>query len=264
MNKTIAIAVAIMAAALLALIPVSGVDGAYHSIDGEKTVVAVDEDADFTIIYTDSDHAEIDITYTAKLVDSKGNSIASAVTPSIGDVDSGVPTILTVTAPKDAGSYTLEVTYNGTVTEEGEEKEIEAVTDTLVIKAVKPITLTTEVSLKEPNVDLSGYGVFFWVDGVKMEDSYTTFDVSKDGTGSVTYDWVADASSGKHTYWVESANGGVVKIDGLDKKHDFYVGDNDYTWYIVLAVLFVILMIIVLVWVYRKPVKNFGKPKSRR
>ena len=34
--------------------------------------------------------------------------------------------------------------------------------------------------------------------------------------------------------------------------------------WIVLAVLFVIAMIIVLVWVYRKPVKNFGKPKSRR
>ena len=264
MNKTIAAAAALIAAALLALIPVSGVDGAYHSIDGEKSIIAVDEDADFTIVYTDSDHTQIDIVYTAKLVDSKGNTMSSAVTPSVGDVDNGIPSTLTVTAPKDAGTYTLQVTYTGSVTEDGEEKDIEAVTDTFVIKAVEPITLTTEVSLKDPNVDLSGYGVYFWVDGEKMDDSYTTFNVSSNGTGTVTYDWVADASAGKHTYWVESANGGVVSVDGLDKKHDFYVGDNDYTWYIVLAVLFVIAMIIVLVWVYRKPVKNFGKPKSRR
>lgn len=33
---------------------------------------------------------------------------------------------------------------------------------------------------------------------------------------------------------------------------------------IALAILFVILMIAVIVWIYRKPVKNFGKPKSRR
>ena len=26
----------------------------------------------------------------------------------------------------------------------------------------------------------------------------------------------------------------------------------------------IILLIIVMVWVYRKPVKNYGKPKSRR
>ncbi|MBR4503645.1 MAG: hypothetical protein IKP20_01510 [Candidatus Methanomethylophilaceae archaeon] len=264
MNKTIAIVAAFMAAALLALIPVSGVDGAYHSIEGEKTVIAVDEDADFTIIYTDSDHTTMDIMFSAKLVDSKGNTVTGAVSPSVGDVDSGVPTILTVTAPQDAGTYTLEVTYTGTVTEGEEEKDIDPVTDTLVIKAVKPITLTTQVSLKDPNVDLSGYGVYFWVDGQKMDDSYTTFSVSNKGTGSVSYDWIADAAKGKHTFWVESANGGVVNVDGLDKKHDFYVGDNDYTWYIVLAVLFVIIMIIVLVWVYRKPVKNFGKPKSRR
>ncbi|MBR6871381.1 MAG: hypothetical protein IKM91_07180, partial [Candidatus Methanomethylophilaceae archaeon] len=64
--------------------------------------------------------------------------------------------------------------------------------------------------------------------------------------------------------WLESANGGVVDIEGLDEKHDFYVGDNDYSVYIALVVLFVILAIILLVWVYRKPVKNFGKPKSRR
>ena len=89
-------------AAALVLIPAIGVDGAYHSIDGEKNVIAVDEDADFTIVYTDSDHEEIDISYSAKVVDSKGNTMSSAVYPTTGDVDSGTPETLTVTAPKDA------------------------------------------------------------------------------------------------------------------------------------------------------------------
>ena len=254
---------AILAAAFV-LIPAIGVDGAYHSIDGEKNVVAVEKEAEFTIIYTDSEHSEIDISFEAKVVDSKGNTISGAVDPSTGTVDSGVFNTLIVTAPKTAGSYTLEVTYTGTYTVDGTKTDIEKVTDKFAFKAVNPITLSTSISLKDPNVDLSGYGVYFWVDGEKMDDSYKTFNVSSDGTGSVSYDWVADAASGKHTYWLESANGGVVDIEGLDEKHDFYVGDNDYTLYIALVVLFVILAIILLVWVYRKPVKNFGKPKSRR
>jgi hypothetical protein len=251
-------------AAAFVLIPAIGVDGAYHNIDGDKSVIAVEEDAEFTIIYTDSDHEEIDISYAAKVVNSKGETVSGAVSPSSGDVDSGVAVTLTVTAPKDVGSYTLEVTYTGSYTVDGTETDIDPVTDKFAFKAVKPITLTAAVSLKDPNVDLSGYGVYFWVDGQKMDDSYTTFSVSSTGTGNATYDWVADASNGKHTFWVESANGGVVDIDGLDKKHDFYVGDNDYSIYIALVVIFVILAIILLVWVYRKPVKNFGKPKSRR
>ena len=33
---------------------------------------------------------------------------------------------------------------------------------------------------------------------------------------------------------------------------------------IALLVIVIILLIIVMAWVYRKPVKNYGKPKSRR
>ena len=168
-------------------------------------------------------------------------------------------------APTTVGRYTLEVTYTGTYTDEsGAEVDIGKVVDRFDFKAVEPITLTASIALKDPTVDLSGYGVYFWVDGQKMDDSYTTFSVSSNGKGTATYDWVADASSGKHTFWVESANGGVVDIKGLDEKHDFFVGDNDYSVYIALVVIFVILAIVLLVWVYRKPVKNFGKPKSRR
>ncbi|MBP5203132.1 MAG: hypothetical protein J6Z16_00580 [Candidatus Methanomethylophilaceae archaeon] len=252
-------------AAAFVLLPVSGVDGAYHSISGEKSVIAVDEDADFTIIYTDSDHESIDVEFDAKLVNAKGDTMTSAIYPTTGSIDNGVPVTLTVTAPSEAGTYTIVVTYNGTYeTSDGSAVEMDEVVDRFDIKVVEPITLSVDVSLKDPNVNLSGYGVYFWVDGERMDDSYTTFNVSSNGTGSVTYDWVADASKGKHVFWVESANGGVVDVKGLDQKHEFYIGDEDYSVYIALAVLFLIVVIIALVWVYRKPVKNFGKPKSRR
>lgn len=252
-------------AAAFVLLPVSGVDGAYHSISGEKSVIAVDEDADFTIIYTDSDHESIDVEFDAKLVNAKGDTMTSAIYPTTGSIDNGVPVILTVTAPSEAGTYTIVVTYNGTYdTYDDSAVDMDEVVDRFDIKVVEPITLSVDVSLKDPNVNLSGYGVYFWVDGERMDDSYTTFNVSSNGTGSVTYDWVADASKGKHVFWVESANGGVVDVKGLDQKHEFYIGDEDYSVYIALAVLFLIVVIIALVWVYRKPVKNFGKPKSRR
>ncbi len=255
---------AVIMAAAFVLIPAVGVDGAYHSIEGEKNVIAVEEEAEFTIIYTDSEHDAINIEFTAKVVDSKGNTISDAVDPSSESIDSGTPVTLTVTAPKDAGSYTLEVTYTGHYTVDDVDTDIEEVTDKYAFKAVNPITLTANIALEDSNVDLSGYGVYFWVDGEKMDDSYTTFSVDSTGTGSASYDWVADAASGKHTFKLESANGGVVDIEGLNEEHDFYVGDNDYSVYIALVIIFVILAIILLVWVYRKPVKNFGKPKSRR
>ena len=64
---------------------------------------------------------------------------------------------------------------------------------------------------------------------------------------------------------LEAADGGnIVSIEGLGEEHTFYIGDNSYTWVTALLVLVIILLLFVMVWVYRKPVKNYGKPKSRR
>ena len=60
---------AVILAAALVLVPLDGADGAYHSIDGEKSIMAVDSDMDLIIIYSDTEHEEIDITFTAKLVE---------------------------------------------------------------------------------------------------------------------------------------------------------------------------------------------------
>ena len=98
-----------------------------------------------------------------------------------------------------------------------------------------------------------------------MDDSYTTVNLAKEGTATVTYKWVTDSSNGKYSYSVQPADSGnLVQITGLGEEYTFYIGDNSYMAWIALLVIFVIILILVLVWVYRKPVKNYGKPKSRR
>ena len=126
------------------------------------------------------------------------------------------------------------------------------------------ITLSVTLS-NNSDEPLQGYGVYFYVDGERIEDSFTTVDLEANGTTTIEYDWITDAGYGTHTFRVEAADGGnMVEITGLGETHTFYIGDNDYTWVIVLLVVVIILLVLVMVWVYRKPVKNYGKPKSRR
>ena len=270
-----------MAVAALLAVPASDIDGTvYSNIDGEKSVIGVDTDEDYTIIYENTDYDDataypnmsMSIEYDAKLVDSSGNTVSSGVSPSSGSLTNGVPETLTVSAPEDAGNYKLVVSYTVEVTytdSEGEtvevpEEDLVRDDDTYSIKVVKPITLSVTLTNGD-NLDLDGFGLYFIVDGEKMEDSFTTIDLEKEGSTSVTYDWIADASSGAHTFKVVPADSGnLVSIDGLDKEHTFYVGDNDYSIYTTLLVVLIVIILLVMVWVYRKPVKNFGKPKSRR
>jgi hypothetical protein len=68
---------------------------------------------------------------------------------------------------------------------------------------------------------------------------------------------------GTHTFKVEPV-GETTMISGLGVEHTFYSNDNDYAWLTALALIILILLLIWAYRVYRKPIKNFGKPKSRR
>ncbi len=278
--KTVTAAIAIMAVFALCLVPLQGVDAEYANIDGETNVVGVGEDADFQVIYTNDDYDSTEypnlsmaISYDAKLVDSSGETVSNGVSPSSGDLESGTAQTLTVSAPDTAGRYTLqvEITVDATYTstdEDGnettEDLEIDPTTLEYDITVVEPITLSVTLS-NNSSEPLQGYGVYFYVDGERIEDSFTTVDLEANGTTTIEYDWITDAGYGTHTFRVEAADGGnMVEITGLGETHTFYIGDNDYTWVIVLLVVVIILLVLVMVWVYRKPVKNYGKPKSRR
>ncbi len=269
-------AFAILAMAAVCLVGADVSDADYSDITGEKTVIGTSDTAEYKIVYSNNDfndkqNLSMEISYTASLKDSSGTTVSSGVSPSSGSLDNGVAKTLTVTAPKTAGHCTLEVKYTAkvtyTVTEDDKEvtKDEEVTkTDSYRINVVNPITLS--VTLKNgSDVPLSGYGVYFVIDGERVDDSYKTVDLDKDGSTTVTYKWITDSGNGKHSFYLEAADGGnMVKIEGLGDVHDFYIGDSSYTWLVTLMVVVVILLLLIMVWVYRKPVKNYGKPKARR
>lgn len=275
MNTKIMMAVALVAMAAFCLAPLAESEAVYYNVDGDS-VIGTEDKADYTISYSNHDYdsyanVNMSVTYSAKLVDSSGSTVSSGVSPSSGDLTNDVSTTVKVTAPKTTGNYKLVVEYKPTVSyTDSEGKTVTVPSDDLKketefrIKVVTPITLS--VTLKnDSNIDLTGYGVYFWINGDKVDDSYTTVNLAKEGTATVTYKWVTDSSNGKYSYSVQPADSGnLVQITGLGEEYTFYIGDNSYTAWIALLVIFVIILILVLVWVYRKPVKNYGKPKSRR
>ena len=256
---------------VICLAPVDSVDAEpFTDISGEKYVIKTGADGTYNIIYDDPAlvgvEEEISIEFEAKLVDSKGNTQSNGVSPSSGDLENDTAESLRVTAPKTSGTYTLVVDFHVEVGEKDTDGyQVNDVTEKRQIKVVDPITLT--VTLKgdlNSNIDPSGVGVFFYVDGEKYDDSYTTFTLNTDGTARVTYELVDDLSRGSHTFWVETAEGSNVMVDGLGDEHTFYVGEKSYTVWIALIAVILLIVIIAFVWVYRKPVKNYGKPKARR
>lgn len=256
----------------------SGVDADYASVTGD-TVIGTGDDAEYEIVYINNDYkgekyqdVNMSTSYEAKLVDSTGKTVSNGVSPSSGDLDNGVSQTLTVSAPDDAGRYTLQVVYTTEVTYKlvGEDGEVTTPepdklerTEELSIRVVEPITLSVTLT-NDSNSALDGFAVYFYVDGNLMEDSRKTVSIDAGASTTVTYDWITDAGNGQHEFYVSAAGEEMVDVVGLGETHTFYIGDSDYTWLIALLVVVIILVLIIMVWVYRKPVKNYGKPKSRR
>ena len=270
--------VAVLALAAVCLVPVVDADAGsdvYTNISGEDYVIKTGSDATYSIIYDGDfkqfgEKASVSIKFDAKLVNSKGETQSRGVSPSSGDLENNVNKSLTVTAPKDDGTYKLHVDFIVEITDADEGIDQDDIDDmsrseVCIIKVVDPIKLTVDLKGDmNSNIDPSGVGVYFFVDGEKYEESYTTFTLNTNGTATVSFDLVADLSHGSHQFWVETAEGSNVMVDGLNEKHTFYVGEDSYTVWIALLVVILLIVIIAFVYVYRKPVKNYGKPKSRR
>lgn len=275
--KATMMAFAVLAMAAVCFVGAEDYDADFYDINGEKNVIGTGDSADYTIVYTNNDfndrqNMNMEISYSASLKDSSGTTVSSGVSPSSGNMNNGVAKTLTVTAPRSAGNctltvkYTISVSYTETDDDGKEVTKDEELTreDSYTIHVVNPITLSVTLS-NERDVPLEGYGVYFVVDGERIDDSYQTITLGKNGETTVTYKWITDSGNGKHSFQLEAADGGnMVSIEGLGEEHTFYIGDNSYTWVTALLVLVIILLLFVMVWVYRKPVKNYGKPKSRR
>lgn len=269
-----------MAVAAVCLVPADSADADYYDINSDSNIVGTGDDLDVQIVYTNNDYDDAEqypdmnmsISYEATFRDSSGNTVSNGVSPSSGDLESGVAQTLTLSAPDTAGWCTLEVVFTAEVSytstdEDGNQtQESETITRTeeYRINVVDPITLSVTLT-NNSDISLQSYGVYFQVDGQIIEDSCQTIDLDGRGSTTVTYDWITDAGNGQHTFALVAAGGqSSTTIEGLGVEHTFYIGDNSYTWMIALLVIVIVIVLIVMVWVYRKPVKNYGKPKSRR
>lgn len=255
----------------IALVCVAGVGLFANSSDAAANgVVELDESTvetsgtvDATISFDVSDtYEQIEITYTAKLVNSSGTTQSSAVSPSSGSLSPGVEETLTITAPSTAGTYRLVVVFTYTLDDGDSQTE----TKEALLKVVEPITLSIDIT-NNSNVDLKELLLDFYVDGVKVNDDPVEATVAAGSTTTVTYDYAADSiSTGSHTFKVMVSDDSLIvnNITGLDENHTFYVGHSSYGWLNILMFVFLIIIVLMAVYIYRKPVKNYGKPKSRR
>jgi len=241
----------------------SSVDGATSYIQGDTNLVKVSGTLTYQIMYFESDEFEtLNITYTAVLNDSNGNAQGGAVSPSSGNITNGVETTLTITAPSSAGKYTLVVTFTETKDEEPSTSTVR----TQTITVVEPIVLNADLT-NNSNVDFTDFAAYFKVDGQLIEDSKTLVSVKAGQTTTVSYEWVVDSlSNGEHTFQVVAGgeNIGSSKTTFTGGEGKFYVGHSDYGLLNILLVILLIVVIIGFIYIYRKPVKNYGKPKSRR
>jgi hypothetical protein len=239
----------------------SEADGATSYIQGDTNLVEVKGTLNYQIMFFESEEFEsLSITYTAVLNDSNGKAQSGAVSPSSGTLTNGVESSLKVTAPSTLGKYTLVVTFKMIKDEEASV----STEKTIVISVVEPIVLSAEL-FNNTKVNFTDFAVYFEVDGKLVEGSRTLISVEAGGRTTATYNLITDSlSSGRHTFKVVAGSENIGQAEFEGGEGSFYVGHSDYKLINILLVVLLIVLIIAVVYFYRKPVKNYGKPRSRR
>jgi len=202
----------------------------------------------------------LDLTFTASLKSNEKND--GSVSPGSGSLSNGIESTLTVKAPTTPGKYTLSVVF----TERIDGKAAERIERTQTVTVVKPVVLTATL-FNNSNVDFTDLIVYFHVDGKLIEESKTLVSVEAGERTNASYEWVTESlSNGKHTYRVVAGkeNIGIVENVILGGEGTFYVGHSDYGLINILMGVLLVVVVIATIYFYRKPVKNYGKPKARR
>ena len=211
---------------------------ASYGITGEG-VVATKTTSEYTIEFSEATaYSDISVTYTATL---------------------------TLASQDSSGNYKIAVVFTETVTFEGaSEEKTFTYEKSLDVKIMQPITLSINLE-NTGKTDIYKSTVVFYVDDALVEGSETEVTVAAGATTTVTYNYLPDGlSSGKHTYYIVSADETEIGGIGADHKSTFYYNQGNNDLFIYIAAIFVVLMAILLIWVFRKPVKNRGKPKARK
>lgn len=200
-------------------------------------------------------------TFTAELVDRDGDKVTATVSPSAGTIyDSSNTRSLKITLPSAAGEYALKVTIK-----DGETEYVRYA----AVEAVEPVVLSATVE----NIGSASrtFMVYFYLeddngDWNKIDGSGKTVTVAPKATQTVTYEYVVkDIEPGTFCIIAEDGNvGGEIQGLGTEHAHSFYTKANDYRIIEYTCVAIIVILLFVTLWIYRKPVKNLGKPKARR
>ncbi|AMH93784.1 hypothetical protein AR505_0062 [methanogenic archaeon ISO4-H5] len=261
---------AIFAVALLALTGFAGVaiadDSSADSYASADVTFSASEvktsgTVTATLNFNEGDAGFSKVEYSATLLDSTGKNTSATITSPTGS-SATVPFTkdLTVTAPSKAGTYTLKVVYTETIGTETKEYTVNK-----DLKVSEPVTLTVKITNPETSSLAITDGVFYFVlDNKRIEESKTTKSIAIGDTATFTYELLGSTlSKGKHTYSLVAADN-AYNVSGLGTEHTFYYDQGNMNAYTYLMVLLFIIVTIIAVWIYRKPVKNYGKPKARR
>lgn len=242
-----ALSILVILGIVLAAVPVQA---NYASVTG-PLLLGTGESAEF----------ELDVglgnigTFAATLRDSNQNDVGFlGEGDGYGNIEGS--TNITVKMPNAPGTYTLYVTFSfadNTVRHKD-----------WIISVVQPYVFSAQV-LNEGGVDVNDVTVSFLVDGVLAGSK--TVNLSAQSSAEVSYSWVtAGLADGQHVSEIRiDGDNEFVTLYSGEKSYisTFYVGQQDYggtNWFlgIVLAIL-----ALVLLWVYRKPVRNRGRPRGR-
>ena len=234
------------------------------------TVVSVEASSDFCGVnssYSDTNLKKVTYTlsgdasyyFEAKLLDSSGVS-SGQLSPQTGSLNSGtVPSrTVTVTAPLVSGDYTFNVKFY----KDSASKDTVLAEKSVPLKVVDPIVL--KFTLKNDGESAVTFTAYYKINGVKAEDSSQSVTVDAGSTKDVTYNYYTrDVSDTKYSLETDDQ---IIKnsISGLGEEKTFYAHDADYTMIIALVVITLLILVVLAVFIRRKPVINKGKPKGRR
>ena len=220
-----------------------------------------------TLTYVLTYDIDTSLPFKAELLDSDGNAVGKVSPASDSLSPSQTSETFEVTAPDTAGDCYLRVTVTKPAETEGGEET--TFVRTAYLKAVDPIVLSVTVENKG-DAQRTFTACFYIQDGddwIRLDDSeQQNITVNAGATRTITYNYVVkDVENTTFCLQAEGAAlGGDIVGLGPDHAHTFYKDANDYKVieYVCIAVL--VILLIVAIWIFRKPIKNRGKPKARR
>lgn len=238
-----------------------------------------DSDAGY-IITGDQDYVATGETITLKVTNPTGEKVycswdlknSSGESKNNGSFEVDVNNFfeVDVSAPSTAGDYKFVVKFYNNEDKADEHFVAER---EMSVYVVEPITIKVTFSNSSKNavtfrahLEIKEGDQWKRVEGSEQDVKVSAYnpETETNGTGTYTFDYIVKNLDRTTTYRISPDSEIAKGIQGLEKEMHFYTSQNDYSFITWFLVIILIILIIVMIWIYRKPVKNFGKPKGRK